>query len=430
VVAHRLSGSDDYIFQQQIKPYPTLWSWLDYRYHSWSGRFFSEAFMYIFSPLPLFFWKIVNIVMYIVFCFYVFLIHRLVSRKPAAFNTIITLCLACAVPYLMSTYAFHGGTLWVTGAMAYYWIFVCGLVGVYPVVHAVFSHSLPKWYYSVVGGVGLIVATTSQEQIGAIIVALLLFFNILLIAKYLQKKLLFSVLIIPSIFFVAACLGFLASISAPGNDARMSAEILRWLPDFHTIPIALRANYSLRWFLDAFINHTGFLMPLFWTGLAGVLYVQGKRTLLHYLAILGLVLLTIVTALKGYLPFSLLFNFHAQWDAPTFSFKSNALLLAWVGTLTLTLLCTLLVKDIKIRLTSLLSIGGAIAATLLVALSPTMYASGARTLFVPSMAIAASIITLYYTLMTKRTELLFTAGALIGLLALAQYVFLLATIIF
>ncbi|MDB5161609.1 MAG: hypothetical protein JWM52_117, partial [Candidatus Saccharibacteria bacterium] len=49
----RIAGSDDVVFQKQISPYATVFDWVNYRYHSWSGRIFAESFVYIFSPLPI-----------------------------------------------------------------------------------------------------------------------------------------------------------------------------------------------------------------------------------------------------------------------------------------------------------------------------------------------------------------------------------------
>ncbi len=80
-LTHILIGSDDTVFPVQTHPYANVFDWVSYRYLNWSGRIFSEAFVYIFIHLPFIFWKIASILIYSLFVLAVFGYYRLFAQN-------------------------------------------------------------------------------------------------------------------------------------------------------------------------------------------------------------------------------------------------------------------------------------------------------------------------------------------------------------
>lgn len=377
-------GSDDTIFQQQIVPYQNVIEWVIYRFENWSGRVFSEAFIYLLSPAPFILWQLITIIMYALFCGITFLYYRLFTRQRSQAKDYFMLIFAMTSLFLTHYSVLADGALWMTGSIVYFWSTVLGLVSVYPIISSILTGKTPRLIILIPSLLAGLVAAASQEQVGAVLVGLifiLLLYKILQIAKGLNKSIPWYALFL----LIVVLFSFIFSISAPGNGIRVELETTRWLPDFYTIPVVERFEFSYRWFLDAIINHTGYLLTFSWIMIALLFFAKAKKRAIEYIFAAVFLMIGILSLVKNDVAISYWFEFYATWH-PEINNQLVALnVIPWTILLILTLFAPLLIFKrqwigLFISILFLASFGAAAIMTF----SPTMYASSWRSLLVPS----------------------------------------------
>jgi hypothetical protein len=336
----------------------------------------------------------------------------------------IMMFFALSLPLLMDTHAFYDGTLWVTGAMNYSWITAFGLVAFYPVLFYVIRKTKPHWAITTIGITSGIIAASSQEQIGLSLSAISLIMIIYLFTNrnhHGVKKIPFYALT----FFGVFAASFLFGILAPGNEVRLHAEVAHWLPDFYTIPLLEHVNYGYRWILDAIINHTGLLLIGSWIMTTGLFIKKQKKDKLDYIFMTMIAAFSLFALAKGFSMTEYWTNFYATWKPQLPGLLSYAVFVPWTIALIVTILSPIVLyrKSAKGRLLSTLYCV-AIASASAITLSPTVYASGVRTLYVPSMLILIILYTLLDDILNKYNKSRYLLVLLILLLALSQYILL------
>lgn len=427
---HRLPHSDDFAFQEQIKPFPTLFEWLNYRYNSWSGRIFAESFTYLFSPAPLLLWKLVSFVLYAVFSGFTFLYYLLFTTKRTRIKDYVMMGFALVLPLAMDDHVLKEGMLWVTGSMNYFWIATFALIALYPLLYYLRYRHLPHWLFVSISLPGAVIAASSQEQIGIAVIGVLIstLGYVLYSHRYSDNKALSYLVLL--LFLMVASFAF--DILAPGNKLRISAEIMARLPDFYTIPLVDHIHYGYRWFLDTFINRSGFLLLFYWFLLLVLFWDKGKQAKLDKRDIsvgVVLALATLFGSLKGYGASVYLFNFHAIWhyQAPLHTYVT---IIVWTTALLATACAPLILYRKKIfgYLLSLLFVL-VVFLTILITLSPTMYASGFRVFYVPSVVLMFLAYLLIDRIYDQRRQVAYMLLGALFCLAGAQYVLLIGKIL-
>ncbi len=400
ILTNRIKGSDDTIFQDQISPYKTVFDWTIFRYQSWSGRIFAESFVYIFSSAPIYLWKMATILFYASFSVVSFLYYKLFVNTKNTNDDKIMLALAFTLPFLIDTDVLRFGIFWVTGSMNYFWIITLGLAGFYPLAYYSVRHRLLHWSYITLCTLSLFIAACSQEQVGLILVILSASFTIYEFYKHKKDKQQMSMFMIASTLMTVA--SFLIGITALGNSMRIKAETTHWLPDFYTTPLIQHIDYGYRWFLEATINHMGLIFALIW-GLMALLFIaKQNKTKLQFIITYSLVAVCLLTLSKSYTPIGYWFNFYATWKPTLPNLASYLTFLPWLLIFIGTIITPIILFDKQIKgwlMSLLLSI--VFISTGVITLSPTMYASGWRTLFVPSIILVFILFSLISEAITK-----------------------------
>lgn len=423
VLNHRADFTDDVVFPIQILPYETVLDWITYRYHEWSGRIFSEAFVYIFAKLPFFLWQLIAVAMYAVSSVFLFMFYRLFSTTQSSTKDYVMAIAALGLPFLMHTSVFADGAVWMTGSIVYVWMTTLALVALYPIFSYVKSGKLPKLVFIIAGVIAAIIATGSQEQVGAVLLGLtllLLGYNVFTWIHKNQVKFPWYLVIM----FLIIAIAFTVSVLAPGNKIRVDQETIRWLPDFYATPLLERLHYGYRWLIEAFINHTGYLLVLVWGLMAALLIKKPSIRLFDKAVASLLVVLIIFTLSHGIEPLKVLFEFSATWK-PDLSNRILAFnVIPWGLVLITTALVPLLIFPKK-KLGYFLAIlfFAAVAAATIITISPTLYASGWRSVFVSSVI----LVVIAYLLLDKAIDAYLKhsyifAVTIIGL-ALLQYAY-------
>lgn len=419
----RIPGTDDVAFQKQILPYHTLIDWVVYRYQNWSGRIFPESFVYIFSPAPLYFWKIVSIISYAIFTVMIFMYYRLFDSRHNKQKDIIMLILAFCLPFLMNTDVLRFGIFWVTGSMNYFWIATLGLVGFYPIAYYASRHRPAHWSIIITGTLASIIAACSQEQVGSILAGLSLTFLLCELYTYKKNNHPLPIYMFGSTLIIIA--SFLIGFLAPGNSLRVKAETITWLPDFYTIPLPQHIEYGYRWFLDATINHTGFLLALSW-GLLALLFIKKQSKTKQENAVLYMLVIFCSTIiLNAYTPIGHLFSFYATWKPTLPNGLSYTTFIPWLAAFIISIVAPIILFNKKKigQLISILYIA-TFASIGIMTMSPTMYASGWRTLFVPSVILVLITYILASEVINEYKNHRYTLLSVIIALALINYLYM------
>lgn len=429
IVNHRIVGSDDTIFQTQILPYSTVVEWVQYRYFNWSGRVFSEGFVYLLSPAPFIIWQILNVVAYTIGSFFLFLYYRLFSASRSIKKDYLMAAVALCIPYLMHKAVLADGAIWMTGSIVYFWTTVLGMIALYPITYYLIRQKMPHLGITVLGLIIAIIAAIAQEQVGALLLGLTFVCTLYIYINRIRQKS-WKVPYYPLIFLTVITGAFLVGFLAPGNTVRLDLELVRWLPDFYDVPLLDRIHYSYRWMLDALINHAGLLLSVSWVSMGLLFMSKAKRTFLDYLLAGILIIMAIFTIAKGSEFVSYWFEFYASWKAQLLNPIVALNIIPWGIGLLLTICAPLLLykrKPIGILLSILYL--AAFAATAIMILSPTLYASAWRSLFVPSMLLGFIVYLLLDRVFDNYTKQRTVILCVIASLALSQYIFQIARLI-
>ena len=423
-IDQRIPGSDDTIFLTQTAPYHTVIDWILYRYQSWSGRIFAEGFVYIFSNSPLLFWRLVSIGMYALFCGMLFAYYKLFSKKQSPSKDYLFITAALALPFLANMSVFAEAGLWVTGSMVYFWISTLGLVAFYPITYYAIKRQAPHLLMTSFGTGCAIIAASSQEQVGAVLLGLALTFlgyTVTTSSRKLHKRNIPWYLVF---FCVVIGASLIVSLTAPGNSERIKAEVITWLPDLYTTPALQRIEYGYRWLLEAFINHTGYLLVIAWVFMAALFAVKKKIDRLDYALIFILVIAALFTLSKGIDTTSYWLNFHASWKPNISSIIESLNLIPWGIVLTCTAIAPLVLfrKQIIGYLLTLLYLA-TIASSAILLLSPTMYASLWRSFFVPSVLLMIIVYILFDKIIDQYSQYKHIVIGIIISLAASHYIF-------
>lgn len=423
IMVERIAGSDDTVFAVQMLPYPNVIEWVSYRFASWSGRIIGEAVMYCVVHSPLLIWKTITVAAYLAFSALLFWYNRLFSKRSTRVNNLaIAVAIVCSI-FLMDYHVFKEGLLWVTGGTVYFWTSIALIASFMPLAVTLSTKSHMKWWHLLIGILASCVVVLSQEQAG---VALIAGLAIGIGYHYLTTK---DTPRWRAIFPVAAMLGLstlllMLSVFSPGNHARILQETAHWLPDFYAVTAYQRIDWGYRWVLEAVVNHSGILLVAIWLMLL-ILYKKSHQPSLTLKLCAGFIALASVLVIFQWLDaFSPWTNFYATWH-PTIPSVAQALTAyIWVpiGAATITMPLLLFKRPTGMLLSSTLLIYAATVA--MITFSPTMYASGWRTLFIPSVILIAAFLQLYYrVIQVNNAKLSYYSVAVVLLFALSHAAF-------
>lgn len=382
---HR-GGGDDANFPIMIKNYNLL-GWIKYRYYTWSGRVVAEIYYYIFGSLPLFVWKIVDIIFYGTMAIILYKYYELFNNDRNRKLDYIMAIFCILLPFGMNFGAMCDGVFWVTGSMNYLWIMAAGIIAFYPMFYYSVHKKYPNLIFCIVALLFGFVAGGSQEQIGAVLLAFCVLFLLYIFLK-LKRRPIFLV-VETAVVFVA----FLVDFFSPGSHLRYIQEINDRIPTFLKVSRLKRTEYSYRWFLDATINHIGILLVLTWTVLIIMLIKKSTKNMINSICIGIMALALLFTSIKKSIP--QFFDFHAKWGIAVFSKGSYINIVFWSIVLLSTVIAVYSLYDYSIRgIVAAIVVLATYASTIIMAFSPTMYESGCRTMFVPSVILCILVLKL------------------------------------
>ncbi len=341
-----------------------LWSCLALRYQEWTSRIVIEGILIIFANfLPMFLWKIVSIAM----CYLlVFSISELfVEKNKRTVNAILCLCLLSLVTLLRETG-------WMATINNYLWVAGAGLYAMIPLKKAIKQEKISLWQ-SIFSMIAILYACNQEQMAGILAIVYTIFLGYLLKQKKTKPVLfLLYIIIFFSLLFIFIC---------PGNISRKIQEEERWFPGFSNLSLITKLENGITSMMD-YVVESGRI--LFFALILLIPYRIWQKTNRPFLRLMGLgpLLLTI-----GYKE---VFRVLSEYGKTTFMQESELFLLFKLGIyLSILVLIGIIIYILFKKLekntdkfyVAFITYVTGIASRLVMAFSPTIYASGERTSF-------------------------------------------------
>lgn len=401
IILHRFEKmqiGDDHWFQQTTSNYAFL-DYVKWRYYIWSGRVSAESVLYFIFKDGGFLWKFINPVIITLFAY---AISRIVigNKIYKDKKSIILNCYICSGWLFISNAVLHSSILWITGSINYIWPMTAGLLATIP-----FRDALMKEYsgkLNVLYLLAAVFASFGQEQVTLVIVGFSIIINIHI---FIRDKKVYKYLIFQNIIMI---IGALVILLAPGNFNRNHAEMNNWLPNYPLYSKWEIGFYGMQWLLNNLLNDCRIMFMLLIAILSIALYKKNKGIVTKKISILipiigcfiiiaGILFslnITIPQQFIGKIKFPSIYNniwghlnsIFFNFSMP-FSIRSKSVLkfFLWPVIILLVPYFIAYLYDFKTKgfYIALIYIAG-ICTAVIMFVSPTIYASGQRTLFVLS----------------------------------------------
>ena len=291
--------------------------------------------------------------------------------------------LSClCLPYLIHIAFFNEVFLWIAGTTNYAFVMVPGLWGSYLMARQYIKKDL-NFYQKIFCGILLLFSCAGSEQVCAVVMT---FLGISLFTQINIKKkdcfiFLMELLIIVCFLF---CYVF-----CPGTGGRFEYELVN-TPDFYTVPLTSRIQYTIRWFLDAVINRLCFLLSFVFLVTGMLTFFRNKAFFSRLVGVTlgGYGTVALVAPLIGAFT-----NVMPGWGITVYTIRSTVLVVFWAFGLVLLLFGSMLAfNSRRQQVACTLMILASYASLLIMVISPSMYPSGNRTAFVSALILCVYLL--------------------------------------
>lgn len=213
-------AGDDTLFATILKKQDLL-NWTITRYYQWSSRIFIEMTVVIFSALPFFVWKILNILIYLSIPFS---LHYLINHQNKLEHVYLLVFLIALYPFYQM-----GSAGWIATMTNYAFPFACLLI-VFCFLKLIYFNKLNKFNYFLLPFVlfSLCIATSQEQSTVCLILTL---FYLIVLRPQVLKNIFFQIVLILTLIM------FCAHYFSPGNALRLKSEMMRFpaFSDFNLI---------------------------------------------------------------------------------------------------------------------------------------------------------------------------------------------------
>jgi len=414
LLVRRDPATDDGAFVELTGRFGSMQDWVAFRYESWSGRLLPEALIYALSSASIRWWRVISLVsltatLLLLLAYLRLLVPSLVYRRRLPLLVLV----AGGLLFVMNDAVLRAGALWVTGAMNYAWMVPLVLAGLYPLAHLAARHRWPAAWALIGAALCVPLAASSQEQLGAVMVgAAVLSAAFLLWREHRSRVLTRASTLGIALFALLPAAGFAVLMAAPGNARRMATDTAVWLPDFWTTPVAERLNFATRFVVDQLVNQSGLALALIWAAAAMVVVLRGIRDRWDRAALVVALVGLMTLPLRGLTSSQVVFALHGGWKERIDGSLPTVVLGFWILLLVATALLPLLVFRSGFGATLSVGVVAAMLSIVVMTQSASMYASGPRVMFVPTvMLLAVGLALLTHCLLLKERAFCWAAVA-------------------
>ena len=142
-----LMTTDDKVYSKAFNSFPTLVKWINEFYNAWSGRITLTLMINVFSNIPIIFFKLFNVSIFIILIFAMCKIASILlddwNEKIKDIILIIFFCLIFFIPIPV----INSGCLWLAGSMNYLLPLSLMLVAIIPFISEIKGKKINNKYY-------------------------------------------------------------------------------------------------------------------------------------------------------------------------------------------------------------------------------------------------------------------------------------------
>ncbi len=266
--------SDDNFFQSAGKNYDLL-GFLQIRYNTWSTRFLAEGLLYFFTNLPIMFWRIANAAAWTLLIFSITNSLPKVHRNKNKYTAYIVVALVFAInASILASSGFQ-----VTGSFNY---ILAVSLGIYSSSNILASFLVKNGSGGKNNSISKLIALPLtifiNEQVGLSILVIYILYVIYLYSKYRIIKT--NELVIIMMTFLSLAIVYFA----PGNHARLTAEVKNWYPNFLTISAVFKLKIFIIWVFTSLVIKMSLLLSVCGLIISYLVLKIKNKKLIHYLA--------------------------------------------------------------------------------------------------------------------------------------------------
>ena len=359
----KFGGDDTSYFSLMLDTY-SLFSFLKMRYLSWSSRIIIEGFLVVLSR-HLYLWRILDSFIYTLL---IYASNRLFFKKISFKNLLLTGLVLLLYPFLLV-----GETGYCATSLNYLWPLALMMVGFLPYRFYLYHERIPRYLYPI--SVLSILYAVNHEQAVCIVFAVSVFF---LIYAFIQK----SSKRYPILLVLLSTISLIFILTCPGNSNRMGIELAHYYPDY------INANIMDKIYLGM-VSSTSILLDCTWViyFFSFILFLSiirnVKRRIPKIIANIYFGILTFILFFKIYYLIKNyqygLFNYFTQVGHVFVFSRTNICWLLLIGFLFCTMIYLFYQLDKKKCIIPIFILLLGCGSRLMMGFSPTVFASGKRT---------------------------------------------------
>lgn len=387
---------DDEIFIGLTQQF-SLGEFLLHYYSTWSGRIFNNFLIYVFAKQPMIMWQIfMSLVLTVFGRTLYFFFTPLVDNKFWRKATLLIVCYFGV--FLFSSAVMIPSVFWFTGSFNYVVPVAFALVAYLPFYELFYPNDTKVERFWSLSIVPIVCTALSSEQVS--IGLILIISGTFLLAKIRKMNIPFHLILL----FLLLVIVSIVSITAPGNWLRLEQETKIWFSDYSNFGLFERITLAFGFSMTAIINQWYYLMVFLWGASSVLLITHAKKWYTRLLSLLLFVYALVagirfITSLNIIPESSITRNLEVLFSFP-FLLGPNL-----VDTATISVYIFWSLGLVLLPITWLLGLkqeqnGISYAYLYFVALflimasgfSPTLFASGGRTGFVPNVILLIILI--------------------------------------
>lgn len=416
-----IQGGDDTIFVNSFRQYGGVSGWLQSYTSVWSGRIIPHFILIVLLNCNIIIWKILNSLMItsLAIGIYKFTINTKTQFTNSDRTKIVSFI--CSVILFLPCSVISSSILWVTGSFTYLWSTAFAIIALIPFKRLITDEKVSKRL--IIFSFTSILYASYVEQSASIMIV---FAIVAIIFALIVKK---QIKFYNYILALFICINSYISLSASGNAVRNTAETLKWYPDFDMLSFIDKLFLGVSVTFDHLFNTSNYLMLILGILIAVLVFRKKTDKFTKSIALIPI----IYSSLKV-LSVDKLFTFK-DTDKVFVSggyLQYIPIICACMTTLITLYLFFVIYSDYKESIVTTLIFGAALCESIIMGISPTIFASGSRIFFVTDILLIVCIVRLFYYLyeveyekMKNKTALI-TVPCIIALILCINYAVVIA----
>lgn len=401
---------DDFIFRDSFRIYGGVEEWLKKYTAVWSGRIIPHFLLIVLLNKNILLWRLANSIVFVILGLGIFNMvvntnHKISGNKKSIIATVI-----CGMMFFMPIEVMFSGAIWVTGSVTYLWAIAFTIVALIPFKRLITGEKINK--IMIIFAIISALYASYVEQSAAVMLA---FSGITLVYCIFAK---IKIKIYHCFIVILIGINTFISFSVAGNKVRTTAETLKFYSDFDMLSIVDKLFLGVNVTFVHIFKSANILMIIL---SILIIVLVAKKTDDKVTLVMATIPFT-YTSLK-FLSIDKLFNFD----------DTNKLYVGgiaqYVSVFSATVVCFICVYMFFVIFDSYqesvivgLFFAGALCCSVVMGISPTVYASGNRMFFITDILVVLCIASLfgsyvekYYKKSSKNMAMLggFTAISLI-----------------